>query len=466
MSTQIETINSIQKTSKIIQPFANSLETYFTSPYAFDFGQICFYGNYFYLPIINNVSNGNLLIQVDLTGTVTNPAFLTCTDIGIAPANIYAGESCIISNGQMYVSLIGNNVTYDSIISFSIDINGNRGSPSTFISNIPTTIINEPISLATDNTYLYISNLNSSTITRTLLLSPFTTTTFASTGLSSPNGLVLDSTNTYLYTANYLGNNITQTNVSIPLLTIPFVTGLLGPSGIAIDSTNTYLYVANFNNNTLNQITIASPTTITELASGLSSPNNILVYNNYLYISNSGDNTILRIALEPVCFNHNTKILCFHNNREEYRPIQDLRKGDLVKTLKDGYKKIEMIGTSKFVNNPSKFNCCMYKMKKNPTNSLLEDLVVTGAHSVLVDRLPPSEKGYTVTDEIDGLKCMIASQSPYFEAINDNNIYTIYHFVCENEDGNNNRRFAIWANGILTESISKHNFNNCGYKQL
>ena len=68
---------------------------------------------------------------------------------------------------------------------------------------------------------------------------------------------------------------------------------------------------------------------------------------------------------DPTCFNEGTKILCLNKKfEEEYIPIENLRKGDLVKSYKHGYRKIELIGKNPMINNPEKFNECMYKMEK------------------------------------------------------------------------------------------------------
>ena len=42
-------------------------------------------------------------------------------------------------------------------------------------------------------------------------------------------------------------------------------------------------------------------------------------------------------------------------------------------------------------------------------------------------------------------------------------MYTYYHFALENNNGNNDERFGVWANGILTESTCKNNFINHKY---
>ena len=45
-----------------------------------------------------------------------------------------------------------------------------------------------------------------------------------------------------------------------------------------------------------------------------------------------------------------------------------------------------------------------------------------------------------------------------FIKMENNNTYTYYHLVLENE-GDNDLRFGIWANGVLTETPSKKFIN-------
>ena len=67
----------------------------------------------------------------------------------------------------------------------------------------------------------------------------------------------------------------------------------------------------------------------------------------------------------PICFNQGTKILCLNKDslEEEYKSIETLRKGDLVKTYLHGYKKIHLIGKNNMRNNPTEPLNCMYVMK-------------------------------------------------------------------------------------------------------
>lgn len=169
---------------------------------------------------------------------------------------------------------------------------------------------------------------------------------------------------------------------------------------------------------------------------------------------------VLTVIGEPSCFNEGTKILCLKNNEEEYVPVEQLNKGDVVKSYKYGYRKIDLIGKNQMVNKPDNFKQCMYTMKKTDTNNLLEDLTVTGGHSILVDEL--GEDKEKNEDLFNGLSLMIedkhlllAAVSSKFEKVTNNDKYTYYHFCLEN-NGNDDEIFGVWANGVLTETPSKN----------
>jgi hypothetical protein len=162
-----------------------------------------------------------------------------------------------------------------------------------------------------------------------------------------------------------------------------------------------------------------------------------------------------------VCFNEGTKILCLNKKfEEEYIPIENLRKGDLVKSYKHGYRKIDFIGTYHMINNPNKILECMYKMEKTNENGLIEDLIVTGGHSILVDDLgenkDENEKIFKGTQIIDDKYLLLSCVSKDFKKLENNNLYNYYHFVLENSG--NDERYGVWANGILTETPSKNFF--------
>lgn len=169
----------------------------------------------------------------------------------------------------------------------------------------------------------------------------------------------------------------------------------------------------------------------------------------------------------PYCFNKGTKILCV----DKYIPIEELREGDLVKTYLHGYKKIKWIEKGHMQNNPNKWFNCMYIMKKNTDidtnfeekNELFEDLIVTGGHSILVQNIPNQCKKMNKlrlkqgSKTIDDLHLLLCSVSPQFKKIKDKNYYTYYHFCLENE-GDDDTRYGVWANGVLTETPSVKQF--------
>ncbi len=164
------------------------------------------------------------------------------------------------------------------------------------------------------------------------------------------------------------------------------------------------------------------------------------------------------------CFNEGTKILYLNKQMvDEYIRIELLRKGDFVKTFKHGYRKIDLIGKNILINNPSIYSKCMYKMEKTDTNGLIEDLIVTGGHSIMVDTMTKEEQElneqlfWGPTPKLDKKYLLLAAASNQFAPIKNKKPYVYYHLVLENED-NSEARYGIWANGILTETPTKEFF--------
>jgi hypothetical protein len=125
---------------------------------------------------------------------------------------------------------------------------------------------------------------------------------------------------------------------------------------------------------------------------------------------------------DPICFNEGTYILCLNKNfQEEYVLINDLRRGDLVKTYKHGYRKIEMVGKCPMVNDPNRHSCCMYKMIRNDHNGLIEDLTVTGGHAILVNNIDPyreeNERLMGATQKIDDKYLLLSAVKPKLNSV-------------------------------------------------
>jgi len=198
-------------------------------------------------------------------------------------------------------------------------------------------------------------------------------------------------------------------------------------------------------------------------------------------VAGSDSNSGIYYSTSPLCFNEGTKILCLNNlGEEEYIPIENLRSGDLVKTYKHGYIKIDLIGKNKMISDPNhlsqvgnvSINTCMHKMVKTDTNELIEDLIISGRHSILVDDLGEYEElmNYIFSygkwnNKIEDKYLLLSSKCKDFVKIEDTKIFTYYHF-CLESNGDNLKKYGVWANGILVETTNKNDFINSKFTLL
>jgi hypothetical protein len=207
-------------------------------------------------------------------------------------------------------------------------------------------------------------------------------------------------------------------------------------------------------------------------ASALSSVSQTL-YDTYFSPSVSGVTNNVTFNPNPSCFNEGTKILCLNKElQESWIPIEKLRKGDLVKTYLHGYRKIELIGKGYGKNiDKNLWNINMYKMIKTNSNGLFEDLIVTGGHGILVDELndykEENDKKFNgSTPKIDDKFILLAGVSKDFIILPEGYEFNYYHLVLEEEGHEDDKRYGIWANGILTETPSKKKFLEAHYEMI
>ena len=157
------------------------------------------------------------------------------------------------------------------------------------------------------------------------------------------------------------------------------------------------------------------------------------------------------------CFKEDTKIL----TKNGYVPIQNLRKGDLVKTFKNDYKPINMIGVREInhISNKQRIKEQLYVCRENEYPEIFEELVITGCHSILVDNFTDeTQKEKTIevngkiyiTDKKYRLPVCLDERASVYE--NPGN-YNIYHIALEHESYYMN--YGIYANGLLVESCSR-----------
>lgn len=159
------------------------------------------------------------------------------------------------------------------------------------------------------------------------------------------------------------------------------------------------------------------------------------------------------IVVGPSCYNENVNILTDNG----YIPINQIQIGASIKTLNDGYKKVIKTHFQPFNANHSHFGSTMYKLK---LDNEFKELNITGNHCILLDEYD-NHMDATVNsnkDEwmIDGKHISVAGKNPNFEKMPETS-YMVYHLVLENDDAK--RRYAIFANGILSESMSEGHYD-------
>lgn len=162
------------------------------------------------------------------------------------------------------------------------------------------------------------------------------------------------------------------------------------------------------------------------------------------------------LRLNAPCFKKGTKIL----TKNGYVSIENLKKGDLVKTLKNDFLPIEIIGKSIIFNSGDKkrIKQRLYKLSKSNYPDLLEDLVLTGSHSLLVNKLTEKQEEETFKDYghllvTDGKLRLETYLDLNADTYSEKGNFTIYHIALENENYYYN--YGIWANGLLVETCSK-----------
>jgi hypothetical protein len=160
------------------------------------------------------------------------------------------------------------------------------------------------------------------------------------------------------------------------------------------------------------------------------------------------------------CFREGTQILCFEDNEEVYIPVEKLRTGTLVKTVKNSYVPVHLIGTKKLYNPshtlrvPDRLYVC--RTEKYP--QLSEDLYLTGNHSILIKDFTEEQRRRTtealndifITDGHYRLLTYLDDRSEPYEV---EGMYNIYHFALENAEERWN--YGVYANGLLVETCSK-----------
>jgi hypothetical protein len=166
------------------------------------------------------------------------------------------------------------------------------------------------------------------------------------------------------------------------------------------------------------------------------------------------------LNLIVACFKKGTKILC---ENDLYIPVEDLKIGDLVKTYKHGYRKVIMCSHSSLCEHSQKRFNKLYTYSREKNADLIEDLHLTGGHSLLLDTLTEEESNDMKQipwplDELvveDKYKLLACFSSQLYVATEQN--AEVYHFALEPpENATLGHVYGIYANGILAETCSQY----------
>jgi len=157
------------------------------------------------------------------------------------------------------------------------------------------------------------------------------------------------------------------------------------------------------------------------------------------------------------CFAEDTLIFARKSDDDKgyYHPITALEKGDLVKTLNNGYLPISFIGSEeKIFNRPSsEIKDRLYTMES--PEGLYHPLTLTGRHSILVDDWSLHTSSRRRSDvsktQVEGKYILTAGYCTSFTKMEKERCERVYHFAL---DGPENR-YGVFANGILCETLDK-----------
>lgn len=181
---------------------------------------------------------------------------------------------------------------------------------------------------------------------------------------------------------------------------------------------------------------------------------------NTLQIKRNNVNFGDPMTVNATCFLEGTRILCLtEDNEEKYIEIENIRKGTLVKTHSHGFKPVYAIGKGSLFN-PSKYTRTadrLYVLKKEKCSDLIDDLYITGHHSVLLQTLTDKQREGIINEmgKIYGT-CqrfrLPACLDERFEPYTDYGMKTIWHLALEHE--NIYKNYGVFANGLLVETCS------------
>jgi hypothetical protein len=326
-------------------------------------------------------------------------------------------------------------------------------------------------SIACDSTatkLLVVTNLNNLYVS---LDSGVTSPWISSGSLANSNCVACSSDFSIRYAVTSAGDIITSTGTNYSTWTnIPgnindnWTSLTCSSDGTKVFAVNaaTDLYYFSGGNNTLVSTIFGSISSYSN-GSGILSSSPVPEFNTYNMTYGGGS---------VACFLQGTQILCKIDGIDKYISVEDMKKGTLVKTSLNGYKKVELIG-KQIIQNPGnneRIKDRLYKCSPQKYPELKNDLYITGCHSILVNKITDKERE-EIKKRIDRIFItdkkyrLIACVDERAEPWTSSGKYTVWHFALENNDIKMN--YGVYANGgLLVETCSINIMKNYSNMQL
>ena len=166
-----------------------------------------------------------------------------------------------------------------------------------------------------------------------------------------------------------------------------------------------------------------------------------------------------------ITFGTNTPVPCFLESStiltdDGYIPIENIKPGTLVKTIQEGFKRVQYIGSSTIYNPKSadRIQKRLYILRKEKYPELTEDLILTGDHSILVKSLTDTQRElinknvgrvFVTSNKYRLMAFADEKAEPWIKEGN----FKVWHLALENTLDNTN--YGIYANGgLLVESAA------------
>ena len=369
-------------------------------------------------------------------------------------------------------SFVYNDISYNILTGTTVEVGINTsysGNPNV---TIPQTVTNNSITytVASISAFAFtnFSNLTSINLSNCTSILSISRNSFAS--CRNLTSVILPSSITSIdQYAFYNCSKLTSINLSncTSLLSIGFnsfsfcfiLTSITFPSSLSSIGNNGFNACNTLQNVTFNGLSIPSlGTTCFGAISSTATAYYQYGTTNASTLTQSGffANYVVLNAPYP-CFKEGSKIL----TDKGYLKIENLKKGDLVKTLTHDFKPINMIGKREIYHPNSKLRIKdqLYKCSQNEFSEIFEPLIITGCHSILVDDFISEEQrektievngGIFITDDKYRLPACVDERISVYETPG---TYTIYHIALENDDYYMN--YGVFANGLLVETCSK-----------